>query len=104
MFLAKGGESYATRLVAEASQLWNSIFLAEQIKDEADIINILYPLADKLKYFGYRQFTDSFIRQLKKEMADVAYESKMDHDLDSINASKPYQTRMQKRIKHEYVE
>jgi len=40
------------------------------------------------------------IKQLKKEMNDVVEEARTySRDLDNIKASKPYQTRMQKRIK-----
>jgi len=39
VFLADDGDSYQTRRMAEAAQLFNPIWLAETIKDEADIIN-----------------------------------------------------------------
>jgi hypothetical protein len=100
VFLAVGGDSYETRRMAEAAQLFNPVWLAETIKDEADVVNILYPLADMLKSFGYKRITDNLIKQLKKEMNDVVEEARTySRDLDNIKASKPYQTRMQKRIK-----
>ena len=99
VFLWTSGDSYQTRRMAEAAQLFNPVWLAETIKDEADIINILYPLADMLKSFGYKRITDNLIKQLKKEMNDVVEEARnYSHDLDNIKSSKPYQTRMQKRI------
>ena len=65
----------------------------------ADIVTVLYDLADKLKVFGYRHFNERFFVNLRKEIVDVVKEAKTDHDLDRIPSTRRYETRMQGKIK-----
>ena len=85
------------RVMAEAAQIFNPIFLATL--SDADIESTLHFLADKLVAFGYRHFHPRFIKDLKNEMHDVVREAKRDHDLGRLKASDKYKTRLQRRIK-----
>ena len=83
--------------MSESVQLFNPVFLSE-ISD-TEIVTKLHLLADKLTYFEYPQFNHNFIKGLKKEMPDVVKKAKRNCDLDAIDASKQFKTRMQKRMK-----
>ena len=54
------------RQMSNAAKIFNPMFLAG--KSEAEVVTVLHPLADKLIHFGYEQFTEEFITQLKKEI------------------------------------
>lgn len=60
--------------------------------------------AENLPSFGYPEFDDKFIQQLKKEIPDVVEEAIRDHDLDCLHTSDQYQTRMQKRRKRKNLD
>ena len=64
-----------------------------------EIVTILHLLANKLKYFGYRHFTQEFIDKLKIELHLIVQESNQNGVLDSIRSSTRFKTRMEKRIK-----
>ena len=96
MFNDQGGDCYNIRQMVEASQIFNSLFLSGHT--DVEIITKLFPLADKLLSFGYNHLTKEFIAQLKKELPRIVKEADKYHDLDTINCSKQFKTRMQKRI------
>ena len=102
LFNTEGGDCYNIRQMVDAAKIFNPIFLTGH--SDAEIINIIYPLADKLSYFGYNMFTEEFIAQLKKEMTKVVAEADLDHNLHGISTSKTYKTRMQKRVKRKKLE
>ena len=102
LFNTEGGDCYNIRQMVDAAKIFNHIFLTGY--SDAEIINIIYPLADKLSYFGYNMFTEEFIAQLKKEMIKVVAEADLDHNLHGISTSKTYKTRMQKRVKRKKLE
>ena len=81
----------------EATQLFNPIFLSGHT--DAETVTKLHLLIDKLTYFGYKNFTDTFITQLTKEIPEVVKESVRNHDLDRIDCSMQLNLRMQRRIK-----
>ena len=72
--------------------------------DATTIVTTLHYLADKLRYFGYSYFSEAFITRLKREMKDVVQEAKHYHDLDRINPSKTFMTRMECRIKRKKLD
>ena len=80
-------------------QLTNSIqcFLAG--KSDAEVVTVLNPLANQLKFFGYTRFTEEFIDKLKMELPKIVEEANKDHDLDKIVPSMQYKSRMEKRIR-----
>jgi len=99
LFTEKGGDCYNIRQMVEATQIFNPMFLKDNMS-ETDIYTTLYNLADKLKYFHYdKTITDQLLENLKKEMPKLVEEAKRDHDLDRIPSSKRYKTRLQQRIK-----
>ena len=59
---------------------------------------------DLLEFFRYKQFTDDFIKRLKKEMPALVKEAKRDNDLGRIPASKEYKTRLQEGIRRKKPE
>mmetsp|Transcript_27852 Transcript_27852/g.33863 ORF Transcript_27852/g.33863 Transcript_27852/m.33863 type:complete len:119 (-) Transcript_27852:127-483(-) len=84
----------------KAAKLSNPVWLTEEIKDDSDIINILYPLADLLKIFRYSQIIDNIIKELKRKMHGGFKEAWNYHkSLGDIEPSRLYQTWMQKRIR-----
>ena len=97
LFTNEDGDCYNIRQMAEAAQIFNPIFLSGHT--DAEIVTKLHLLIDKLIYFGYKQFTERFIKQLKKEIPEVVKEADRDHDLDRIDCSTQFKTRMQRRIK-----
>ena len=97
LFTIEDGDCYNIRQMAEAAQIFNPIFLSGHT--DAEIVTKLHLLIDKLIYFGYKQFTERFIKQLKKEIPEVIKEADRDHDLDRIDCSTQFKTRMQRRIK-----
>ena len=97
LFSNEGGDCYNIRQMAEASQIFNPILLLGHT--DAEVVTKLHLLIDKLTHFGYKRFTECFLRQLKKELPQVVKEADRDHDLDRIDCSKQFRTRMQKRIK-----
>ena len=50
-FLDPTGDCYPMRVVAEGAQIFNHIFLARQ--SSADVVTVVYDLADKLKTFKF---------------------------------------------------
>ena len=97
LFQSEEGDNHDMRVMAEAAQIFNPIFLATL--SDADVESTLHFLADKLVAFGYRHFNPRFIKDLKNEMHDVVREAKRDHDLGRLKASDKYKTRLQRRIK-----
>ena len=92
LFNNEGSDCYNIRQMAEAAQIFNPIFLLGHT--DADIVTQLHLLIDKLKSFGYKCFTEGFLRQLKKELPQVVKEADRDHDLDRIDCSKQFLTRI----------
>ena len=97
LFNNTGGDCYNIRQMVKAAKIFNPLYLTGH--SDADIITILYPLADKLIHFGCIIFTEGFITQFKKEIPNVVKVADEDHNLDNINSSKQCGNRMQKRIK-----
>lgn len=62
--------------MVESTQIFNPLFLKGT--SETDIVTVLHPLVDKLQYFSYRQFTEDFIDQVKKEIHKVLKEVNRD--------------------------
>lgn len=85
------------RVMSEAVQIFDPLYLCKM--STADVVTVLYALAEKLMVFGFPQFNESFIEKLRKEQPKVVREAKKDHDLDRIPSTRQYQTRLQKRIK-----
>ena len=83
--------------MANAAKIFNPILLAG--KSDAEVVTVLHPLADQLKFFGYTRFTQEFIDELKKELPNIVEEANKDHDLDKILPSMQYKSRMEKRIR-----
>ena len=96
-FTEEDGDCHQTRVLSEAAQIFDPIFLSKQ--STADIVTVLHDLADKLLVYECRHIDESFIKKLKKEMHKLVNDAKGDHDLDRIPSTRQYQTRMQKRIK-----
>ena len=95
-FLEEGGNCRPMRVMAEAAQIFNPIFLAKQ--STADIVTVLYDLADKLLVFKFRHFTKTFIKNLKKEMPGLVSAAQADHDLERIPPTRQYKTSLQERV------
>ena len=100
-FLDASGDCHPIREMAEAVQIFNPIFLSTQ--STADIVTVLYDLANKLNAFQFRQFNDRFFDNLRKETVNVVREAKEDHDLDRIPATRRYETRMQGKVKRKQL-
>ena len=83
LFNTTGGDCYNIRQIVKAAKIFNPLYLTGH--SDADIITILYPLADKLIHFGYSIFTEEFIAQFKKEISNVVKEADEDHNLDKMN-------------------
>ena len=84
--------------MSEASNIFNPLVLKDIAKTK--IVTVLYGMAEKLKFFKYKSiFRDDFIDRLKREMPSVVKEAKKDHNLDNIQGSRQYFTRMQHRMK-----
>ena len=88
------GDCYNIRQMAEATKIFNPLFLTG--KSDAEIFTLLHPLADKLKYFGHTHFTQDFIDMLKKEFPKIIQEASKDDNLDVITPSTKFKTRMEK--------
>ena len=88
--------------MTKVAKIFNHMFLAG--KSEAEVVTVLHPLADKLMHFGYVQFTEDFITQLKKETQKVVDEADKEHNLDRIKPSKLFKTRMEQRIKSKQID
>ena len=97
VYNTEAGDCYNVRQMVDASQIFNPIFLKG--KSDTEIVTVLHPLVDKLIHFGYPQFTEDFLNQMKKEIPKLLNEVNRHHDLDEIKPSKLFKTRMQKRIK-----
>ena len=80
----------------QCNQKINPLFLKG--KSDTEIVTILHPLANKLKHFGYRHFTQEFIDNLKIELHLIVQESYQNGVLVSIRSTR-FKTRMVKRIK-----
>ena len=84
--------------MAEACDIFNPLVLKDI--SETEVVTKLYHMAEKLKHFKYDNiFTDGFISRLKKEMPAVVKAAHHNHDLDGIEGSRQYFTRMQRRMK-----
>ena len=88
--------------MADTAKFFTPIFLTGISDDE--VITILNPLADQLKYFGYTHFTQDFIDKLKKELPKLVEEANHDHDLDKIKPSRTFKSRMEKRIRRKKLD
>jgi hypothetical protein len=98
LFREDGGDCCHITKMAEACDIFNPLILKDI--SETEVVTKLYHMAEKLKHFKYDNiFTDSFISRLKKEMPDVVKASHHNHDLDGIEGSRQYFTRMQRRMK-----
>ena len=64
LFNSESGDCYNVRQMTNAAKIFNPMFLAG--KSEAEVVTVLHPLADKLMHFGYVQFTEDFITQLRR--------------------------------------
>ena len=102
LFNSESGDCFNVRQMTNAAKIFNPMFLAG--KSEAEVVTVLHPLADKLMHFGYVQFTEDFITQLKNEIQKVVDEADKEHDLDRIKPSKLFKTRMEQRIKREKID
>lgn len=96
-FLNEVGDCHQMRVMSEAAQIFDPIFLSKQ--STADIVTVLHYLADKLLVSNFRHFNEKFMDRLKKEMPGLVKEAKSDHDLDRIPSTRQHQTRMQTKIK-----
>ena len=98
-FNDESGDCYNIRKMANTTKIFNLLFLKG--KSDTEIVTILHPLANELKHFGYRHFTQEFIDKLKIELHLIVQESNQNGVLDSIRSSTRFKTRMENRIKKE---
>ena len=104
LFKDEGGDCYDFYQMADACDIFNPLYLKDI--DETKMITVLYGKAEKLKFFKYKRiFDDDFIGRLKKEMPNVLEVAKEDHNLDAMEGSRQYYTRLQKKmIRHNVVD
>ena len=87
-----------TYKTAKACNIFDPLVLKDIA--ETDIVTVLYGMAEKLKFFKYKNiFRDDFIDRLKREMPSVVKEAKRSHNLNNIQGSRQYSTRVQHRMK-----
>ena len=76
------------RVMAEASHIFNPIFLARQ--SDADIVTVLQHLAGNITNFNFRHFDGKFIKMLKQEMSALVKETNGDHRLERFSSTRQY--------------
>jgi hypothetical protein len=73
LFLEEDGDCYNIRQMSEACLIFDPIELSKM--SETDIVVTNHKRADLLEFFRYKQFTDDFIKRLKKEMPALVKEA-----------------------------
>ena len=94
-FIEEGGDLYKLRKRGMACALFDPLFL----KGKEEEIGRLELLADELKNFEYRHFTDEFIQELKKEIPLAVEHANSEFDWDTIPATQQFKTRIDRKIK-----
>ena len=77
--------------MVKAAQIFNP-FLSGHT--DAEIVNKLYLLVDRLTYVEHKHFTEESIAQVKKELPKVVKETDRYYDVHRIDYSLQFKTRM----------
>jgi hypothetical protein len=95
LFNHESGDNYNTRRTVAAARLFDPFFL----QDHSNDLVTLNALADDLKHFKYRQFSQDFILSLKRELPRLIIKANESFDWENVSSSHQFKTRLQKRMK-----
>ena len=85
------GDCYHLRQGSIGCKIFDPIFL----KGKSNDMTQLYLLCDKLNHFGFKLFTDDFIKKMKVELKDAVHVATIDtFDWESIKPRKKYEKQL----------